>query len=939
MSVMVPSGPLFRYGLSVAAVVLALLLTALFQPFLDRSLFLLFFGAVIISAWFGGMGPGLLAIGLSSAACQYFLLHPVGTEIVNASPDLLTLLVFGLVSLIATALISARLRTDQALRASEAQMRRLVSSNIVGIIHSHFDGRILDANDAFLAMVGYTRADLRSGTVRWDAMTPPELRHLSERAMEKLRASGACPPFEKEYFRKDSSRVPVLIGLALLEGTQDQAMCFVLDLSEGKRMEEALKQIRDHLEVRVREQTAALRHMNEALKGEIDEHKRAEEALRLSEQRFRYLAENMDEVFWFTQVNPERTLYVSPAFETVWGRAVNDVYEDPRLWLQCIHPEDRVRVTDAFEAWLNGQAEMYDIEYRILTPPDEVRWIHDRGVKEEKEGRPVLVGGIATDITERKRAEEALRESEARLKLAQESAGAGVWDWDIRSRTMKWSKEYYRLLGLKLGEHQPSHEAWLRSVHPDDRLRVQCAVEEAIKEKRELEIEYRICRPDGELRWLTRRGQTFHDHDGQPARMVGITLDITDRKRGELLLEGEKRLLEMVARGDSLAVILDALCRVVEELSNGLLASILLLDRYGKRLWHAAAPSLPKSYTDTINGMAIGPAAGSCGTAAYRAQRVVVPDITKSQLWAEYRDLGLAHGLRACWATPILSTEGPVLGAFAIYYREPRRPTPHEIDLVERATYLARVTIERKRVEEALSTMQSELARASRAMTMGELIASIAHEINQPLAAIVTNGNACLRWLSGPKPNIKELREAVADVVKDANRASDVIARIRELLKKSPPQAVRLDMNKVIREVAALVDKDVLRRRVSLRTVLASNLPSLSGDRIQLQQVLLNLVMNAVEAMSMVPETGRELVIQSSAHGSNEVLVQVRDAGIGLDPINLDRIFDPFFTTKTNGMGMGLSISRSIIEAHGGKLEASPNADRGANFHFTLPAE
>jgi len=247
-------------------------------------------------------------------------------------------------------------------------MRCLVSSNIVGIIHSHFDGRILDANDAFLAMVGYTRADLRSGTVRWDTMTPPELRHLSERAMEKLRASGACPPFEKEYVRKDSSRVPVLIGLALLEGTQDQAMCFVLDLSERNRMEEALKQMRDHLEVRVREQTAALRHMNDTLKSEIDEHKRAEQALRLSEQRFRYLAENMDEVFWFTQVDPEQTLYVSPAFETAWGRAVKDVYEDPRLWLQCVHPEDRVRVTDAFEAWLNGQAKRYDTEYRILTP-------------------------------------------------------------------------------------------------------------------------------------------------------------------------------------------------------------------------------------------------------------------------------------------------------------------------------------------------------------------------------------------------------------------------------------------------------------------------------------------------------------------------------------------------------------------------------------------
>jgi PAS domain S-box-containing protein len=715
-------------------------------------------------------------------------------------------------------------------------------------------------------------------------------------------------------------------------------MCFALNLSEQKRAEDALEQVRDQLEIRLQEQTAELIQMNEELKDESGEHKQAEEALRLSEQRFRYLAEYIDEVFWFTQVNPERTLYVSPSFETIWGRPVKDLYENPRLWLQCIYPEDQQRVTEAFEAWLAGRTQAYDMEYRILNSSNEVRWIHDRGVKEVKEGRPVLIGGIATDITERKRVQETLRDSEARLNLAQQAAGAGVWDWDIRSGRMNWSEEYYRLLGLKPDERQPSHENWLLSVHPDDRTRVQGSVEAELKEKRELAMEFRITRPDGEVRWLIRRGRTFTDHDGQPVRMLGITMDITDRKRAELLLAGEKRLFEMMAKGDSLALVLDALCRVVEELFSGLLASILLLDPNGNRLWHGGAPSLPRGYIDAINGVSIGPAVGSCGTAAYRAEQVIVSDIATDPLWADYRDLGLAHGLRACWSTPILSSEDGVLGTFATYYREPRRPSSQEFDVVEWATRLAEVTIERKRTEEALSARQSELTRVSRALTMGELVSSIAHEINQPLAAVVTNADTCLRWLTQDKPDLKELRDAVQDIVTDANRASNVIARTRELLKKGPPQTVRLDMNHVIREVVVLVNKDLVRRRVSQHTVLASTLPSVSGDRVQLLQVLLNLILNSAEAMSAVAETARELVIQSSAQGSNEVLVQVRDRGVGLDPTNRDRIFAPFFTTKPNGMGMGLSISKSIIEAHGGKLWATPNVDGGATFHFTLPA-
>jgi len=245
---------------------------------------------------------------------------------------------------------------------------------------------------------------------------------------------------------------------------------------------------------------------------------------------------------------------------------------------------------------------------------------------------------------------------------------------------------------------------------------------------------------------------------------------------------------------------------------------------------------------------------------------------------------------------------------------------------------------ERKRAEEALQEAQAELAHVARLTTMGELTASIAHEVNQPLTAVVNNGNACLRWLGGEVPNLGEAREAVTRIVREGTRASEVIRRIRSLLKKTPSQIVPLDINELIRGVLALTHGEFLRKAISLRTELAPEIPAVMGDHVQLQQVILNLILNAVEATSITTEGPRQLVVASQRHEPDQVIIAVRDSGVGIDPKDLDHLFDPFFTTKPDGMGMGLSISRSIIEAHGGRLWASPNEGRGATFQFTLPA-
>jgi PAS domain S-box-containing protein len=243
---------------------------------------------------------------------------------------------------------------------------------------------------------------------------------------------------------------------------------------------------------------------------------------------------------------------------------------------------------------------------------------------------------------------------------------------------------------------------------------------------------------------------------------------------------------------------------------------------------------------------------------------------------------------------------------------------------------------DRKRAEETLRKAESELAHVTRVTTMGELAASIAHEVNQPLSAIVNNGSACMRWLNGAAPNLDEARDATRRIIRDGNRAGEVITRIRALLRKTDAEKSRLDINQIIRDVVTLTRNEATGKGVSLRMELGAGLPPVLGDRVQLQQVILNLIMNGIEATSSATGRPRELLISSRQHESDKALVAVRDSGVGLDGQDLEKLFDAFYTTKPQGLGMGLAISRSIVEDHGGQLWAAPNDGPGATFQFTL---
>jgi len=246
---------------------------------------------------------------------------------------------------------------------------------------------------------------------------------------------------------------------------------------------------------------------------------------------------------------------------------------------------------------------------------------------------------------------------------------------------------------------------------------------------------------------------------------------------------------------------------------------------------------------------------------------------------------------------------------------------------------------DRKRAEEALRETQAALARVTRATVAGELTASIAHEVNQPLGAVVTNAGAALRWLDGEPPNLNEAREALRRIVRDGNRAGEVVARIRALLKDGTPIKSQFSLDEIVAEIVALTEAEAQRRQVSVQTRLESNLPPVTADRVQLQQVLMNLMMNALDALSEVIDRPRIFTIRADMDSPNTVLVAVQDTGTGIDPERMKHIFEPFHTTKSHGLGLGLSISRSIIEAHGGRLWMSPNDGPGVTFQFTLPVQ
>src|SRR4051812_1919220 len=317
---------------------------------------------------------------------------------------------------------------------------------------------------------------------------------------------------------------------------------------------------------------------------------------------------------------------------------------------------------------------------------------------------------LQNEIVDRKRAEEGLRRSEAFLTEGQRISHTGSWSWNVPSGKITWSAEHFRIFGVDPEKTEPSLQLFLNEVHPVDRSFVQRSLEEAVRDKSGFDLEFRIALADGSIKHVQGVGRPALGASGEVDDFTGTTVDISERKRGQALFAGEKRLLEMIATGVALEEILNSLCVIIEDYRSGTLASVLLLRPDGLHLDSVAGPSLPKGWRQEMEKLPIGPCAGSCGTAAYRGSAVIVSDIATDPLWdvPEHRAAALSHGLRASWSNPILSSQGKVLGTFCIYGREPQSPTSHDLGMIEKATYLARVAIERDRAEADLRTSEGK---------------------------------------------------------------------------------------------------------------------------------------------------------------------------------------------------------------------------------------
>jgi PAS domain S-box-containing protein len=490
-------------------------------------------------------------------------------------------------------------------------------------------------------------------------------------------------------------------------------------------------------------------------------------------------------------------------------------------------------------------------------------------------------------------------EARASQKALVDTIPALVWstlpDGSLDFINQRWNEH-----GLSLEDLQGSE--WQSVIHPDERAGVVDKWRTAVATGKPYENIERVRRADGDYRWVLSRAAPLRDHSGKIIKWYGTDTDIEDRKRAEAaLLESEQRFRDYAETASDWLWETGPdhrFLRVSEHLDR---RGVAPPPRIGKARWTYATdlesePEKWRLHWATLDARQ-----------PFRDFVFSTPSGDGSPLYIQSS------------GKPFFAANGEFLG-----YRGVSTDVTAEVRADQ--------------AEQALRKARAELAHVTRLTTLGELTASITHEVNQPLGAVVAEAEACLRWLGHGTPNLDEARQNVERIIKNGHRASEVIRRVRALSKKTDPQLAPLDINGVVNEVIALVQRELVSHRVSLQLELAPALPLVLADRIQLQQVLINLVMNGIEAMQAVPDRQRELAIRSHQGEADQVLVTVKDSGVGITAEDAGRLFNAFFTTKTGGMGMGLSICRSIIEAHRGQLSASDNVGPGATFQFVLPA-
>jgi PAS domain S-box-containing protein len=879
------------YAMAILSVAVAVIVTEITARLLQTEpIALLMLCAVISTAWLGGLTPAILTIALSVFAFHYNLVPPTNSFVWKQ--DLLhvgiaevpRLFLFASTSLYVAFVVTAQRKATEALRRSRDDLQ-VANEDLKCIEAALLRSERYLTEAQRLTGTGSFAWNVASGDIIWsdqtfrifecDRATKPTMEFIVQRTY----------PEDRVAFQETIDRVSI--------DRNDYDHEFRLLMPDG-----SVKYV--HAMARVAQDLSGGIEFFGAVT-DVTAAREAERKLRRSEA---YLAETQHlshTSSWAWDVSHREFVYRSAEVYHLFGLNAERDAGRLRPFRERIIPEDRARVVEVAERAVKEKAD-FEMDYRIALPGGLIKRVHSVGHPVvNKAGDVIELVGTHVDVTEQYEAKEKLqrafndlKKSEDRLRLVIDTIPTLVWRAGPDGVPDFLNQPALDYTGLSLDQ---TETGWPRAFHPDDKkgmLQKWSAIRESGMRGG---LEARLRRYDGEYRWFLFQAEPLRDEAGSIVKWYGSSTDIEDRKRAEEELRRSEAKLAEAQRVSQTG-------SFVWNTSTG--------ERFGSNeFFRILGYDQPRSVTfDMVLQR------------AHPEDRAFVEQAIDCAI-RDGKDLDYEHRL--------LMPDGSVK-----YVHVVAHAVRDQADQLEFVGAVVDITAT-KQAEEKLHTARMELAHVTRVATLGELTASIAHEVNQPLAAVVANADAALRWLNREIPDLAAARRSVEWVISDSYRASEVIRHVRALANKTDVEKAPLDFNQVVKDAIVLIQRELTSQRISLRAELAPARLAVFGDRIQLQQVIINLLINGIEAMQPVSDRPRELVIRSGQDQSSQVCLSVTDCGLGISAENVNRLFNAFFTTKTNGLGMGLSICRSIVEAHGGRLSASSNEGPGATFQFVLP--